>query len=459
MRKKALLAMMLALTVILSGCTLIQKDAAVDAATEIIRLGDKVITKGEIQKDVNDQLDYMAYLYSMYGYNFDPTAAENIADAQADVIENYKEQLATEAKIAELKLDELTDEEEQKAADEAEETYQSYLDTVISSNYSDSELTDEEKKQKAEEDLAAMGYTLESLKEEARKDIAEEKLRDEVVRDVKVTDQEIEDEYNSRVTSAKETYIGNAASWTTAANNGETLYYTPAGVRFVKQILIKFTDEDQAKIDEAEAKVTSAESKASAANARIEVAQEILDDEDATEEERTAAEEDLAAAQQELTEAQAEAEAADAEQEEAVNTAFANIDAAADEVIAALDDGADWDTLAEEKNQDPGMQSGITAERGYAVSADMTSFDPAFVEAAMALEKIGDHTGKVKGTSYGYYIIRYVADAVEGELPLDEVRDEIESSLLSNKQNETYNQAVQSWVNEADFKVNTNALK
>ena len=45
MKKQALLAMMLALTLILSSCTLIQKDAAVDAATEILRLGDAVVTK------------------------------------------------------------------------------------------------------------------------------------------------------------------------------------------------------------------------------------------------------------------------------------------------------------------------------------------------------------------------------------------------------------------------------
>ena len=104
------------------------------------------------------------------------------------------------------------------------------------------------------------------------------------------------------------------------------------------------------------------------------------------------------------------------------------------------------------------MQSGVTAEKGYAVAADMTSFDSAFVEAAMALEKIGDTSGKVRGNSYGYYIIKYVADSVEGPIALDEVRETIQSSLLSTKQTNTYNDTIQSWVDAADFKVDLNAL-
>ena len=110
----------------------------------------------------------------------------------------------------------------------------------------------------------------------------------------------------------------------------------------------------------------------------------------------------------------------------------------------------------EEKNQDPGMSS---SPKGYAIHADMTGFDSAFVEAAMALEKVGDHSGKVKGTSYGYYIIRYESDEAEGPVALDEVKETISSSLLSTKKSETYNAAVEQWVEEAGIKVDMNALK
>ena len=48
MRKNAFLALLLVLSLVLSGCALIKKDAEVDAATEIIRLGDAAVTKAEV---------------------------------------------------------------------------------------------------------------------------------------------------------------------------------------------------------------------------------------------------------------------------------------------------------------------------------------------------------------------------------------------------------------------------
>ncbi len=460
MKKQALLAMMLALALILSGCTLVQKDPKVDAATEIIRLGDAVVTKGEIQEEVQNQLNYMNMLYSMYyGASYDTTAAENIAAAQDAVVESFKTRLASNAKAAELGLDKLTEEEEAQVKTDAEKAFQNNLDSVISANYTDSEMTDEEKKEKATADLATQNYTLETALENARETLVNDKLRAEIIKDVAVTEEELKAEYDSRVASAKETYENNAASWTTAANNGTTLYYTPAGVRYVKQILIKFLEEDQAKIDAANEAVTAAQTKADAAANKQTADQEVLDNADASQEDKDAAQADLETAKTEAEAAAAELEAARKEAAAALEAGFANLDAAADDVLAQLEAGADWDTLMAEKNQDPGMQSGVTAERGYAVSADMTSFDAAFVQAAMALEKIGDVSGKIRGDAYGYYIIKYVADAQEGAIALDEVKDTIESSLLSTKQNDTYTSAQQSWVDAADFKLDLNALK
>ena len=97
-------------------------------------------------------------------------------------------------------------------------------------------------------------------------------------------------------------------------------------------------------------------------------------------------------------------------------------------------------------------------EKGYAVCEGMTGFDSAFVEAAMALQNIGDHSGKVRGTSYGYYIIRYESDETEGPVALDDVKEEISSSLLSSKKTAAYNEAVSQWVEEAGIKVDMNAL-
>lgn len=431
MQKKALLALMLVLTMVLTGCTLVQKDPKVDAAQEVLRLGDQVITKGQVQEQVQSYQNYMSTLYSYYGMSYDVSSSEALAQARDEALNAFKTDMVSTAKISELGLDQLTEEEEVQVQADGEKNFQDSLEFQIEDNEDYKDLSDEEKTARATEDLAKNGVTPESAKEAARHQLVEQKLRDYVIKDVTVTDEDVQKDYDEKVASAKTSYENNAGSWATAANNGSsTLYYTPAGVRYVKQILVKFTDEDQAKIDTANGKVTAA--------------QGILNSEDATEEEKTAAQTDLEAAQAELIAAQ--------------DAAFANLDPAADEILQQLADGADWDTLMAEKTQDPGMQSGTTAERGYAVSADMTSFDSAFVEAAMALEKVGDVSPKTKGASYGYYIIKYVGDAAEGPIPLDEVKESLSESLLTTKQDETYDSTLAKWVEEADFKVNTGVL-
>ncbi len=432
MHKKALLALMLVLALALSGCALVKKDAAVDAATEIIRLGDQVVTKGEIQEEVDYQLQYTSYLYSMYyGSSFDVTDPENIKAAQEQVISGMKTLLATRAKAAETGCDQLTEEEEAKAKENAETTYQSSLDQLLASDYADSEMTDEEKKAAAVKQMEDAGYTMETVLKNAREEIAKEKLRKLITDPVEITEEEIKAEYDSKVESAKTSYESNPSSYCSAFNNGTTVYYTPAGIRLVKQILIQYSTEQQTAISEAQSKVTAA--------------QAILDNAEATEEEKTKAQADLEAAQAEvatLTEA-----------------AYASIDEETDAVIARLDAGEDFDTVMAEKTMDPGMQEGrATAKTGYAVCKDMTGFDSAFVEAAMALEKVGDYSPKTRGSSNGYYIIRYAADAVEGAVDYDSVKEELKTSLLETKKNTVYSDAEKSWVEAADFKVDLAAL-
>ena len=434
MKKKAILALLLALTLLLTGCSLIKKDAAVDAATEIIRLGDRVVTKAEVVEQVNSQLSQQAYMYSMYGYSFDPTDPSVVQAARESVVEDFKKDIVIRNKIAGLGFDKLTEEEEAQVKADAEEEYNSELDYVKSYYLTDdgTEKTDEEKTAEAASFMEAQGLSMEYFLTGAREKLTESKLKDEIIKDVAVTDEDIQTEYDSKVASAKETYAENASSYCSAVNNGSTVYYAPAGVRLVKQILIKFTDEDQALVD--------------AANKKISDANAVLNNEEATEEEKAQAQTDL--------------DAATAELDAATKTAYANIDEKADAVIAEVTGGADWDEVMERETQDPGMKQGrATAETGYAVCENMSSFDPAFTAAAMALEKIGDISAKTSGSSNGYYIIKYVGDVAEGGIDIAKVKDTLSASLLTTKQNDLYDRTIEDWVGAEKFKVDMGALK
>ena len=455
MSKKALLAVLMAMILLLSSCALVVKDEAVDNATAILKMGDQVVTKDKVKEEIQNQLDSMAYLYYMYGYSYDTTDPDNIAQAQEDAIDALKQDMALTAKAKELGLDVLTDEEKETVQTKAQESYDNALDYVKQYMLTDTEGLDDDAIAAAK--MTEMNVTLESYVESQTKSVIDDKLHEYAVKDVAVTDEEIQAEYDSKVEADKATYAEAAGTWAAAANNGTTLYYTPAGVRRVKQILTKFHEEDQTAIDDAKKQQTDANTARTTAQAKVDSANEALAAEGITDEEKAKAQEELDAARQELDEADKALLDATQAVTDATDKAFANIDAETDEILASLAaEGADWQAIMDEKNQDPGMKNN---EKGYAVAADMTSFDSAFVEAAMALANPGDISGKVKGTSYGYYIIRYEGDEAEGPVALDDVKEGISSSLLSSKQTETYNATVEKWVEEAGITVDLNALK
>ena len=127
-------------------------------------------------------------------------------------------------------------------------------------------------------------------------------------------------------------------------------------------------------------------------------------------------------------------------------------------MLAQLAAGADWDTLMAEKTDDPGMQGdSVTAKNGYTIYAEQTNLDEAFLTAAMALENVGDVSDKVEGM-YGYYIIQYTADVVEGPVALEEVSEALSAELLSDKQETTYDETMDQWIEAANPKIDYDAL-
>ena len=463
MKKKALLAVLLAMTMLLSSCALIVKDKEVDAKTVILKMGDKEITKAEVQEAVQNELAEMYQTYANYGSQLDVTDPSVIEAAQNTAVTRLKQDMTLRAKAAELGLDQLTEEETAKAKEDAEsslETTKNYIKSFYLTE-EQQQLEGEELEKAIQEKMDEFGVTLEDYEKAAADQIMDDKLREYAVKDVTVTDEEVTADYDSKVAADEEKYKENLSSWTSADRSGTTLYYAPAGIRRVKQILIKFKEDDQKVIDEANSKISDANSRVTAADNKISAAQETLDSEDASEEAKTSAQENLDAANTERETAQKDLEAAQAELKAATDTAFTNLDEDTDAVLAALAGNPEsWDQLLEEKNEDPGMKAGaINAEKGYAVCEGMTGFDPAFVEAAMALKSVGDISGKVRGETYGYYIIKYVSDVQEGKVDFDSVKDALRESLLSDKQDQTYADTVEQWINEAGIKEDLNALK
>ena len=152
---------------------------------------------------------------------------------------------------------------------------------------------------------------------------------------------------------------------------------------------------------------------------------------------------------------------------EALNTALADANAAVEAAQAALADaearkakaeevyalataeGADFDALISEYNDDPGAS---TYPDGYFISTSYASnYVTEFADAAMALENVGDISGIVE-TDYGYHIIQYAADYTTDSATMQEQRDALKADLLSSAQDTALQTAYQEW--ESAAKVN-----
>ena len=327
-----------------------------------------------------------------------------------------------------------------------------------------------------------MSYSHDAYVEAAKQSKAEEKLKDYVIKDVTVTEEELQADFDAKVASQKETYDATPSSYVSAKNSGSTVYYAPAGVRLVKQILLKFSDADQAVIDELNTKITDKNNAVSTLTSSVRDA--LGSDTEVTVEDVTAqvkvtmeqpegvstvatvsdltadftsdVNEDVQDLAKQLAQAQAELAFYQEQLTAAREAGWANLSDKADDILAKLANGADFDVMIAEYNDDSGMASGSTASKngGYAVCEGYTSFDSDFLAAAMALEKVGDVSGQVR-TQFGTYILLYADDVTEGPIDLETVRDSLTSSLLTTKQNDTYDAQVEDWKNADGMKITT----
>ncbi len=442
MRKKAILALVLAAAMILSSCALVEKDAAVDNATVIIELGNRTFNKAQVNNALDYQLSEMASYYSMFGMSIDPTDPAVRSDALDGILHSLSEELVKQQKIEELGFDVFTSEEDIAIKEAAQTAYDDDKEFVKAQFFADTTLEGEALETALQEKMTEFGITLDMYYDTEKAQASEDKLREHIVKDVTVTDEEIQTEFDTLVETAKTNYESNLSAYGSALNNGTKVYYAPAGYRYVKHILRKFPDDVQTAINDLYTKLSSKADEITSVDSSI-----------------TALGEDVAQDAPErvtLNEQKAKLEAEKAElqtqYDKALEDAYAQLQPQVDEVLAKIAAGEDFDALMEAYGEDPGMKSSPLKETGYAVCAGFESFDPAFTDAAMALASIGDVSPAVRGQS-GIHIIKYVSDIAEGPVSLDTVKETLSAELLSTKQSETYSTVIHEWEGQSSVKI------
>lgn len=251
-----------------------------------------------------------------------------------------------------------------------------------------------------------VGITLDGLIEQRKEEYWQDKLRDYIGASITVSDEEIQTEYDTLLSEQTASFSSNPDDYEYASILGETIVYNPEGYRYVKHILLAFPDADTK--NDAQALInTIAALDPESQMAQIEEAQTQLD------------------------------------------ALYADLDKQAEDLIAQLNNGADFDSLVAQYGQDDAMKYEPTKSQGYRISANSKQWESAFIEGAMMLETPGQISVPVH-TSSGVHIIRYESDVPAGAIPLADVRDAIVAQLRDEKVDDAYDEQAAKWLAESN---------
>ena len=373
-------------------------------------------------KDAQAAYDAYEQQYSAYGIKLADLGLDGMLKEQ--IVNDFVRNGVIGLKAAELNIAETMDSAlvaELEAQARASMDY--YIDYYIEYYYADQEVTDEMRAE-AEAYWQSVGISYEdelmSLLETAVMDA----VYDYVTKDITITEAEVQTEYTNLLANDTATYPSDAYSYIDARNYGEPIAYNPEGYRTVKQVLIKFDDEQAAQYSELNAQLT-------------------------------ALNEELAALEAGTTEEGVEVRTAEAINADitacatAIEALYSALLPEAEEVISKFNSGVAFDELIAQHNDDPGMNAEPAASQGYTICATETYWDPSFIQAGMSIEEVGQISEPAYG-AYGIYILYYLADIPAGPVSLDEIREGVEALTLETKKTNTYENQVAAWIAESN---------
>lgn len=445
--KKTLLLLVLALSLVLSGCSLVVKDPAVDARQVILDINGQPVDKQTFVSAYNalyNQEMQMQQLYQMYGLQAPQIDYDKLQTQAKDVV--IRQEIIRQQSSA-LGLDQLSEEEQAKLKEDVDAAYADTLEQIKSYYLPDTKLEGDELNNELEHLAEDTGNTKGTIESSLKANLIADKLRNETVKDVAVSDDEILAEYDAKVADAKASYEESPDRFGQDINGGTTPYYTPEGYRFIKQVLVKFLADDQTEINRIQGEKNTADTELQTAKDLKTANDDAMAAEGMSEDDKK----DLEAKTPELEAAVAAAqEKADKLAQDllaARNKGYENILPKAQDVYnRAVAEGGDFDALVTEFNEDSGMPAS-----GYAVREGFASFDEAFVKPAMALAAVGDVAEPSQGI-YGYYIVQYASDIEAGPVNYEDVKETIREELLTAGQNDTWEAAIAKWKEEAAIK-------
>ena len=475
-----LAALMLALTLVLSGCNLVvvdqlaliaqqREEVAETLSTVLVEYDGGTLTAQDVMPVFYSNYSYMSQIYSSMGYEVDTETVNSILE---DAVQTELENRVIAAQFEERGLSLSVTEEE--IAEEADSAYQTNYEYALEYASGD---TDEERAANAELVLFSEGYTPEYMYNMMLSSYQADALQADVEAEVtEVTDEELQAAYDEKVAADEETYTESPTDIESDATDASSVIcWRPEGYRAVKHVLVIPEDDVLQAVTDARDAVDTAEEELAALEEELAA---LTDDDAAGDETTDAAGEETTgttggaandAASSDASDGTTDAEATDAPrtaeeiqaeidakvaeieqleqaQAEAEAACLASVSDVTDEIYAQLEAGESFDDVMAAYGEDPGMQSEPSMTTGYYVSAESTTWDANFTAGAMALENVGDYSATPVISTSGVHIIYYYEDVPAGAVPLDEVRDALYDQTLETMREEHYTEQLAAWV-------------
>ena len=187
MKKKTLFALLLAAVMLLSGCSLVLKDSAVDAKQTIIDVNGEQVDKQTFLNAYNYTLTMQQY-YAQMLQQFGGDGTVDEASILQSTLDNYISSLVLSQKAKELGFDQFTDAELAELQAQAQEEYDTQLESIRTTYFADSELEGDALTAEVTAYAKANGYTLDYQLDTAKSNKISERLKASVTDTVTITD-------------------------------------------------------------------------------------------------------------------------------------------------------------------------------------------------------------------------------------------------------------------------------
>lgn len=367
---------------------------------------DLAISYSDFKKDYLYQLKYYAMTAGVTS-DTDESYKATFESLRSTIIDYMVEEAIALDKAKEYGADQFTQEELDKLESEYQEhlraQYESFGKSADHGTLEDgASVSDEEMLLRGEEEfakyLADCGMTTDDLLTWQRNELITTKLKEAITKDVVIDRSEAEDVLANYTETIKELYSTDPVQY--ESGGAYSSFWLPEGSRDIKHILIAM---DEADSDEVTAMRQSG------------------DDEGA----------------------------------DALRAGYLQpLEEKANEVLAKLDEGADFDALVKEYSADAAASDFYPD--GYVVIPNSVTFVEDFVEAAFELENIGDY--KLAASDYGWHIVLYADDAEVSEEDINTYLDYVHETLIESAKEDRYTDTIAQWLDEYDFEIDYKAL-